>query len=640
MNDRFNSLSDGPATKPFTLQEPPLNRGGLLASLAIVGRGIDLLRRIVMNTIFVIILALLVFMVVKRFSPTVPSKAALVLNPRGSVVEQLSDNPIGQFQNQLTGQGEPETLLKNLLDAIQMAKGDNKIQALVLDLEDLGSIGISKLLDLKSAIIDFKKSGKKVIATGNTYKQNGYFLAAQADEIFLHPNGGVILEGFGHFRTFFKEGLDKLEMQVHVFRVGEYKSAVEPFLGNKMSKESKINNLAYLDDLWNTYLKETAVARRLQVSELQGYINNFTANLSTHNGQLSEMALKANLVDRLANPDEVRARLIDLVGEDKESGSFNQIAYADYLRASSENNFAHQTSSSLVGVVVAKGEILDGIRPPGTIGGDSTAALIRQARQNKNVKAIVLRVDSPGGSVLASEVIRRESELTQKAGKPVVVSMGSVAASGGYWISTSADEIWACPTTITGSIGIFAMFPTYDKSMAKYLGLHVDGVGTTPLTGAMRLDRPFNPKVGEVIQLIINKEYDNFLIRVAQARKMSKSNVDKIARGRVWSGEDALKVGLVDKLGGLPEAIESAARRAKLGKDYKVSYIQKKPEWKEYLINYLITGVSALANQVADPGVPLAPFARHVQALAHQLQTYTRLNDPYGVYAYFPHEVE
>ncbi len=638
MSDAYTPLNEAPAPEPR--REPAAPRRRRLAWLGSLGRGIDRLRRFVVNALFVVIVIALIVILLQGLGSKVPDKAALVVNPQGAVVEQLNGDPLSQIRDQLMGQGGPETLLQDLLDAIRAAKDDDRIQVLLLDLDGLGSVGMSKLLDLKAAIVDFKKSGKKVIAAGDAYEQNGYFLAAQADEVLMHPQGGIILEGFGRFITFFKDGLDKLEVDVHVFRVGEYKSAVEPYLRNDMSAESKEANLAYLNDLWATYLREAAAGRKLQVADLQAYIDNFKANLAAHHGQLGELALKAKLVDKLANPDEVRARLIQLVGEDEESHSFKQIAYAEYLAARDEDRRGARASGDLVGVVVAKGEILDGTQPTGLVGGDSTAALIRQARQNKDVKAIVLRVDSPGGSAFASEIIRRECELARKAGKPVVVSMGSVAASGGYWIATASDEIWASPATITGSIGIFGMFPTYDKPLAKFLGVHVDGVGTTPLAGALRADRPFNPEVGEVIQLIINKGYDDFLTRVAEARKMSKEAVDKIARGRVWSGEDALQIGLVDKLGGLPQAIESAAARAKLGKDYKIRYIEKEQDWKQRLVTDMMAGAAVHLGQPADAGARAVPFLRETRALARQAMLYSRFNDPQGMYAYCPYAVE
>ena len=610
---------------------------GVLVS---TGRGLDLFRRLVLNALFWGIVIGLIVVALRSGGPAVPDKAALVLNPKGAVVEQLSGDPLGRVTGRFTGQGEDEVLLKDMLDAVRKAKDDPKIQALVLELDGLGGIGMSKLLDLKAALVEFKKSGKKIIATGAEFDQNGYFLAATADEIYIHPMGMVLLEGFSRFATFFKQGLDKLEVEVHVFRVGEYKSAVEPFLRDDMSEEAKAANLEFLGDLWNTWLKETAASRKLKVADLQAYIDGFKDRLAENGGQTAQMALKAKLVDKLANKDEVRDRLVQLVGEDEEKHTFRQIAFDDYLESVGGDRTGADARGNLVAVVVAKGEILDGSQPPGAIGGDSTAALIRDARLDKNVKAVVLRVDSPGGSAFASEVIRRECVLTRKAGKPVVVSMGTLAASGGYWISTASDEIFASPATITGSIGIFGMFPTYDKPLGKFLGIHVDGVGTTPLAGAMRPDRPFNPLVGEVIQQIINRGYDEFLTRVAEARKMDKAAVDKIARGRVWSGEDALRLGLVDKLGGLPDAIAAAAARAKLGKDYQVRYIQKKMNWKEQLVAGMMSSAARLAGgETVLPAHVLAWLAP-ARALAHQAEVYARFNDPNGMYAYCPYAGE
>jgi protease-4 len=613
---------------------------GLKGALAGLGRGLDLIRRIVLTAIFWGVVVALIVILLQSGGPKVPSKAALVLNPKGAVVEQLSGNPLSRITDQLTGQAEPEVLLKNLLDAVREAKTDNRIQALVLDLDQLGGIGMSKLLDLQAALADFKKSGKKVIAAGDNYDQNQYFLAAQADEVLLHPMGMVLLEGFGRYITYYKEGLDKLEVEVHVFRVGEYKSAVEPFLRNDMSDEAKQANLEYMDDLWGDWLKGASAGRKIKADDLKDYIDRFKDHLVENQGQTAQMALKARLVDKLATRDEVRKRLIALVGENEDTHSFHQIGYEDYLEAVGGDRTGANASGPLVAVVVAKGQIYDGSRPAGEVGGDSTAALLRDARNNKDVKAVVLRVDSPGGSAFASEVIRRECQLIRQAGKPLVISMGSVAASGGYWISTASDEIWASPATITGSIGIFGMFPTYDKPLAKYLGVHVDGVGTTPLAGAMRPDRPYNPEVGEVIQQIINRGYDEFLTRVAEARHMDKEAVNKIARGRVWSGEDALHLRLVDKLGGLPDAIASAAVRAKLGQDYKVRYIEKQLGWKEQLMADLMRGAVRISGGGEALPAHAPAFLAPARALARQAEAYASFNDPNGVYAYCPYAAE
>ncbi len=344
----------------------------------------------------------------------------------------------------------------------------------------------------------------------------GYYLAAQADEVLLNPDGMVLIEGFGRYRTYYREGIDRLGITWNVFRVGEYKSAVEPYLRNDMSPEAKEADLEWLGDIWRAYLAGVATARKTTPEALTAYIEGMPELLKAAGGDTAKIALDAKLVDKLAARDEVRKRMIDLAGEDEKTKSFKQVSMADYLEALGDDRPGAKGKGDKVAVVVAKGEIVDGTAGPGRIGGDSTAALIRKARQDEKVKAIVLRVDSGGGSAFASEVIRRELQLAQEAKKPVVVSMGNVAASGGYWIATSSDEIWASPETITGSIGIFGMFPTIEKPLAKYLGMHVDGVGTTSWAGALRIDRELDPRVGESIQQMINHGYEEFLARVAQ----------------------------------------------------------------------------------------------------------------------------
>jgi len=336
--------------------------------------------------------------------------------------------------------------------------------------------------------------------------------------------------------------------------------------------------------------------------------------------------------------------MIELAGEDKKEKTFRQVSVADYLEARGGDRTG-QKGGEAVAVVVAKGDILDGKQPAGTIGGDSTAALVRRARQDEKVKAIVLRVDSPGGSAFASEVIRREMVLARQAGKKVVVSMGSLAASGGYWISTASDEIWASPSTITGSIGIFGLFPTVEKPLARYLGIHVDGVGTTPLSGALRLDRPLRPELGRAVQAAIDHGYEEFLARVAEARKLSRDEVDKIARGRVWSGADAQERKLVDRLGGLPEAIASAAELARLEKGYRTWWVEEELPWKQRVLRNLTSGQARLARafglEATEPEPPPPPAA--LRALREQLGGTLRLlwlQDPAGIYAFCPCEVK
>ena len=600
-------------------------------------RGVDESRRFVVNILF---LALVVALVVAAFSgkPKVPKGGALVVKPRGDIVEQLTARSVDDLLENALDEGRRETLLRDLIDAIRAAKDDKRVSSIFLDVSEMGGAGMTKLGDLRAALLDFRKAGKKVVAYSDAYLQGPYLLAAAADEVWMHPEGGVLLEGFGRWRTYMKDGIDRLGVDWHVFRVGEYKSAVEPYLRNDASPEAKEADLEWLSDLWNSWVANAAADRKLKPEEIRAYVDRLGDRLEAVKGDAAKLAVEAKLVDRLGYRDEVRKRMIEIAGENKAEHTFKQIAVAGYLAAKGGDRTGATGRGDSVAVVVAKGEILDGKQPAGKIGGDSTAALLRKARENEKVKAIVLRVDSPGGSAFASEVIRREMVLARKEGKKVVVSMGSVAASGGYWISTASDEIWASPDTITGSIGIYGMFPTFDRPLAKYLGLRVDGVGTTWLSGSLRLDRPLHPEVGRMIQLLIDKGYEDFLARVSEARKIQRDDVNRIARGRVWSGADAKDRNLVDRLGGLREAIASAAEMAKLPKDARVWYVEKEKTFKERLMANFLEGRTRLARAFGFPAEeppPAAPPAvRAVLDRLRETRGLLSLNDPNGVYAH------
>lgn len=599
--------------------------------LASVLRGIDLSRRLVLNLFFILVLVVLLVMAAGG-SSKVPSKAILVINPQGLLVEQLGGDPVDRATAKALGNDVPQTLVYDVLDALKAAEKDDRIAAVLLDLNDAAGGSLEKLEHIGAAIDEVKKSGKKVIATSDFYIDASYYLAAHADEIYLHDQGMVILDGFERFGLYHKDGIDRLELDWNVFRVGEYKSAVEPFLRNDMSPEAKEANLAYLEDLWTGWLADVAQQRGLQPADLRAYVDNLTQSLAANAGDTAQLALASKLVDKVGPRDLLRARLIELGEEDEEKHTFKQVDLGDYLADIGDKRHRYPKDGDGVAVVVAAGNIVDGSAPPGTIGGESTAALIREARNDDKVKAIVLRVDSGGGSAFASEVIRRECELARAEGKKVVVSMGGVAASGGYWIATSADEIWASPNTITGSIGIFGMFPTYQKPLAKYLGTHADGVGTTWLSGALRLDRALDPRVGELIQTMINRGYQEFLERVAKARKMSTAEVDKIARGRVWSGVDAKGIGLVDQLGGLEQAVASAAKLAGLEEGYAVRFIEKEQSFGQKLLAELLSGAHAVAGPLAAG--PSGLEKQMLDTLAEHRAYLAQWSDPRGVYAH------
>ena len=444
-------------------------------------RGLDGLRK-VLHLILLLVLFGLIFGLLRGSLPLVPAKAALVIAPDGPLVEQLSGNARARALDEALGNENREALLWDLTDAIHAAAADKRIQVLVLDLDKLDSANQPALAELAGSIREFRASGKKVIAYGVELTQERYYLAAQADEIYLDPMGFVLVQGYDRYRTYLKDALDKLGVDINVFRVGAFKSAVETYTRTGMSPEDREESRVYLTALWNTYQDEVTRARKLPPDALAKYVDSFMQTVPAAQGDAARVALTQGLVSGLKTSLEVEQRLKELVGENDDKDSFSGISSADYLRVARADKKLGGLSKQKVGVIVASGEILDGEQPPGTIGGDSTAKLIREARNDKDVKAVVLRVNSPGGSVLASEEIYRELVALKAAGKPLVVSMGGYAASGGYYISAPADEIWANPATITGSIGIFAIIPTVDKTLGK-VGVSVDGVGTTRALG-------------------------------------------------------------------------------------------------------------------------------------------------------------
>ena len=501
-------------------------------------------------------------------------KTALVLDLEGTLVEQYTSAPIERAFAQASGNPQREIQLRDLTRAIAAAKDDKRIDRIVLLTDGFAVPGFAALRELGAALRDFRSGGKQVIAYGAGIEQKQYYLAAQADEVYLDPNGMVLLEGLGRYRLYYRQALqEKLGVDVHLFRVGEYKSAAEPYILDAASPESREADLFWMNDLWNRYLDDIASARKLSREQLVGFVAAMPERVQAAKGDIAQLALDNKLVDALKTPHQIEKLLSERGELDEERGSFRQIDLNAYLRQLGPAN-SLIASGDQVAIVVASGEIVDGKQAPGTVGGDSTAELIRSAREDDSVKALVLRVDSPGGGVFPSEQIRREVALMREAGKPVVVSMGNVAASGGYWISMNADRIYADPSTITGSIGIFGLWMSAPRALEK-IGVHSDGVGTTPLAGAFDITRPLDPNAGAIIQSVIDHGYAQFIGMVAKARDSQPEKIDEVARGRVWSGAQAKERGLVDALGGLREAQAEAAKLAKLEKDkYEVRYIE------------------------------------------------------------------
>jgi len=590
--------------------------------------GLSVLRIFVGNLLFLALIVFLLSIFLQGSDQDLPDQAALVLSLRGDIVEQKTET---MLSNSLLGEAaQEETLLKDVLDVIDHAAEDSRVKLLVLDLRYLGRAGISKLLDIGQALERFRASGKSVYAFGDYFDQRRYFLAAHADEINMHPMGRVMLTGFGLYRNYFKGALEKLLIQFHVFRVGTYKSALEPILRDDMSEYAKDANLTWLNVLWDAYKTTVAQLRDLAPENIDDYINNGPAHLARAGGDDAQLALDLGLVDALKTRDEVQEDLIRRVGRNEDKKSFKQIQFNEYLAAVRPNLMRTRADSAKVGVIVAQGIILDGDQPTGRIGGDTLTDLVRQARLDDEIEALVLRIDSPGGNALASDIIRRELEITRQAGKPVIVSMGSVAASGGYWIASAADEIWAAPTTITGSIGIYSAFPTFEKSL-DYLGIHNDGVGTTRLADAFDTARPLNPILAQSMEQTIKHSYRRFIQKVSEGRNMAPEDVEKIAQGRVWAGQTAKELGLVDAMGNLQDAIQSAAEMADL-KDYDVIYVKQPLTAREKMIRRLNRFLMAAASSIKGNAVPKA--VRMVEKFGAELEQVMQLNDPKGVYAY------
>jgi len=535
-------------------------------------------RRLVFNLIFfgLLFVFLAVLAAGDRSKPLL-DRTTLVIAPEGALVEQFSSDAASRALNKAFGAKGGELQLRDVLRALEAARTDKRIERVVLRVDQLQSSGLASMREVAAALARVKASGKQVVAFAEMMDQKQYLLAAQASEIYLDPMGGLLLEGLGRYRQYYREGLqDKLGVDVHLFKVGEYKSAAEPFVLDAASSASKEADLYWMNDVWQRYLADIAKARKLNAAQLAAGIDQLPAQLQAADGDIAKVALQQKLVDGLKTREQVDDLLIERgVADDDADGGFRQVSLDGYLGHLNLGLKAADRRPQIA-VVVAEGEISGGEQPPGTVGGVSTAALLRQARDDKHVKALVLRVDSPGGEVFASEQIRREIEGLKAAGKPVVVSMGDLAASGGYWISMNADRIYADASTITGSIGIFGLIPTIPRTLEK-IGVHTDGVGTTRIAGAFDITRPLAPEVGQVIQSLIDKGYRDFTGKVAQARKQSVAQIDAVARGRVWSGAQAKERGLVDELGGLQAAVEDAAMRAKLGKAdaYRVRYIEK-----------------------------------------------------------------
>lgn len=599
-----------------------------------IWRGLNGLRK-TLHLLLLLFIFLVFFGLMSGEAPQLlPHKAVLLVQPAGTLVEQVDGDPYDRAVAELLGEEQPQTLVQDLVEVLDYARDDDRIKAVHLELSSLWGSGLSKLQTVAAAIDRFRESGKPVIASADFFTQQGYYLAAHADEIYMHHQGLVFLQGYGAYRNYYKDAIDMLRIDWNVFRVGTHKSYVEPFTRMDMSPQDREARSRLIEQLWGMYQDDVVAARGLPEDAVDNYAQHMVEYTAAASGDVSQMAKDRGFVDDLVTRTALREMLKEYAGSDADDettyASVGTFEYLDHMRLMKGSRLKDDN----IAVIVAAGNILDGTQPPGTIGGESTAALLRRALTDESVKAVVLRVDSPGGSMFASEVITDEIQALQAAGKPVVASMSSVAASGGYWISVVADKVIASPATITGSIGIFGMFPTYQRTL-EMVGVANDGIGTTPWAGAMRPDRAMSEPVKQLFQMVIEDNYDDFIVRVAEHREMEKVYVDSIGQGQVWSGVDALENGLIDELGTFDDAVAAAAELAELAEDtYGRKLIEKQLTPTEQMILDMLSIFRVLG---ADPAMITAaptPVETFTSGLQKLLSRIGQFNDPQGVYSH------
>ena len=588
--------------------DPTPPRSLLRRAFSVAVALLDGTRRLLLNLLLLALFAALLSLLWQRLhKPALPDKTTLVLDLQGSVVDQASSGARSQALAQLRGQGEAQTRLRDVLAVLDTAARDAQVTQMLLVLDGLGGTGLVTLREVAAGIDAFKAAGKKVVAWGSEYDQRQYFLAAHADEVWLHPMGTVFIEGFGRYRTYYKEAFDRLGVSANVVRAGKFKNAAETFAAAGPSPETVESDRALYGSLWGTWQAGVERARKLPAGTIAAGIEGLPGNLQAVGGDLAQFALKGKLVDALKTREEMRTVMSERGAKDEAAKTFRQVSFGEYLA-----RVVPQKKGDAIGVIVAQGEITDGRAGPGGVGGLSTAEQIRSAREADDVKALILRVNSPGGSAFGSELVRRELELTRAAGKPVVVSMGDLAASGGYWISMAADEVIADEATVTGSIGVVGMLPSAEEGLAK-LGVRSAGTTTTWLAGAIDPKRTPDPRLIAVVQSSIDHAYAQFVGLVAKGRKLEPAKVDAVAQGRVWSGKDALGHGLVDRLGGWHDAVKAAEKRAKLpeGTTTRLRWFEAEPGRLQRLLqNFGLRASQAeQVAQMAQMAQGAAPWA-------------------------------
>ncbi|BEM58267.1 protease 4 [Serratia marcescens] len=593
-------------------------------------RLLNFIRELILN-LFLVLLILVGVGIYLSFqsssTSTAPARGALLVDLSGVVVDQPSvNNRVRQWGRELLGASSSrlqENSLFDVVDSIRKAKDDKNITGMVLQLNDFAGADQPSLRYIGKALREFRDSGKPIFAIGDSYNQTQYYLASYANKVYLSPQGAVDLHGFATNNLYYKSLLDMLKVTTNIFRVGTYKSAVEPLIRDDMSPAAREADSRWIGGLWQNYLETVAANRQLTPQQLFPGAAGVLSGLQAAGGDTARYALDNKLVDELASRTAIENQLVKTFGWDKQANDFNAISIYDYQPKPDVNQ------GGKIAVVFANGAIMDGPQTPGNVGGDTTAAELRQARLDPAVKAVVFRVNSPGGSVSASEVIRSELAAVRAAGKPVVVSMGGMAASGGYWVSTPADYIIASPSTLTGSIGIFGIINTYEKTLDT-LGVHTDGVATSPLAD-IAVTKALPQEFSQMMQLNIENGYKNFLDLVAKSRKMTPQQVDQIAQGHVWLGSDAKANGLVDQLGDFDDAVKKAAELAKL-QQWQLDWFVDTPSLSDMVLSQFGVSIHAMLPAAIQAMLP-APLASVANAVKEQPGLFNNLNDPQNRYA-------
>ncbi|MGK2960047.1 MAG: signal peptide peptidase SppA [Candidatus Malihini olakiniferum] len=593
-----------------------------------IWRLLNFTREFILN-LFLIVLILVGVGIYAQFKnmPTKTIHGALLVDLTGVVVDKPTvNNRLRQLGRELFGASSnrrQENSLFDILDTIRQAKIDSNITGMVLDLNDFVGADQPSLQFMGKALREFRDSGKPIFAIGDSYSQAQYYLASFATTISMTPQGSVDLRGFSTNGIYYKSLLKKLDITSHVFRVGTYKSAVEPFLRDDMSPEARAADMHWVGSLWQNYLNAVAANRQITTQQLFPGASAIIAGLQAVQGDPARYALENKWVDEVASRSVIEQKLVKTFGWDNKNQSFNYTSIYDY------NEKPVNQTGAQIAVIFANGAIVDGPETPGVVGGDTTAAQIRQARLDPKIKAIVLRVNSPGGSVNASEKIRSELMAVRLEGKPIVVSMGGIAASGGYWISTPANAIIASPSTLTGSIGIFGVITTFENTLGA-IGVHTDGVSTSPLTD-LSITKTLPPEFSQIMQISIERGYKNFVDLVAQSRQKSPEEIDKIAQGHVWSGDDAKINGLVDQLGDFDDAVKKAAELAKLGQ-YQLNWFEEHPSLLDVMLNRVNAAAYAWLPAKLQALLP-APVVQLTEVVQAQTALLNTFNDPQHRYA-------